>query len=935
ALTELKVARQEETESQIRERAEKIEADAISSLAALTEAQDPLPQLETLGNLVFDEGATDIKTFTERMKAKLGDLWERFKGFVQVIFDKLKSERGSIEFGKPTQKQEIAELRAQLKEQVKLARIAQREGRQKAVESARQQFNRLKSKEAQRRKKVSIERGTRRVLTELASETLPVSLRGKFLKAIANSITPKQFDDVAIRIRDAANAFTEAQEIKKNLGSKRSKIAFIRKINEINQTVINDIKKELGIDKPLRQMSAEQLDAVTEKLKARVRFKRSRGFRPAIEKKGTEKPVISEELYEVYFNNKPSRKETFIKKAKNVIEGTVALSEDLLGVLSTRLGNINPKLKIELRKYEKAQMQQIQKDLTSVTAFSDKVKAMSKEDYSDLDVALKNGQTAKINELVEEYDMATEFKEVQKVLDSLYERGNKVGFDIGYRENYFPRIVEDPKGLLDFLSDREDWSILNEAIKRKEMAISRDLTDAEKAQLINNMIRGYSGGQITLSKTGNMKERVIEFVSPEMDIFYEDSMLALHDYISKINNAIEARKFFGKELPTDQLTDEYNNIEDSLGAFILQLLSEGQIDSTQQIEVRQLMLARFEQVGINGKIGKVVGPAKSLGYLTVMGSVFNTLTQIEDLGVAIYAGKLRHALPAFVQEIFGKSKVTREELGINKIAIEMESKSSLATMVDKVFKIIGLTRIDTIGKNVLINSVISKSMAEAKKNDPKLIKQLELMFESEAQDVLQDLKDGVISENVKFIAFNRLADLQPIALSEVPVRYLLAGNGRIFYQLKTWQIKRLDTYRNEVWNEAKTDKPQAIRNMIRMAIIFSILGATADTLKDWLLGRKITLDDLVVDNILKLTGFFSRYNVSKIRREGVGKGVVQQILPPTKIADDLSRDIWNVLTDFDESADINKLRTVEDIPVIGKLYYWWFGRGSEVKKKRR
>ena len=134
-------------------------------------------------------------------------------------------------------------------------------------------------------------------------------------------------------------------------------------------------------------------------------------------------------------------------------------------------------------------MQQIQKDLTSVTAFSDKVKAMSKEDYSDLDVELKNGQIAKINELLEEYDMATEFKEVQKVLDSLYERGNKVGFDIGYRENYFPRIVEDPKGLLDFLSDREDWSILNEAIKRKEMAVVRDLTDPQKAQLIKNMIK--------------------------------------------------------------------------------------------------------------------------------------------------------------------------------------------------------------------------------------------------------------------------------------------------------------------------------------------------------------------------------------------------------------------------------------------------------------
>ena len=66
----------------------------------MEEGADPLPQLEALGNIAFDEGATDIETFTERMKAKLGELYERFKDFIQTVFDKLKSERGSIEFGR-------------------------------------------------------------------------------------------------------------------------------------------------------------------------------------------------------------------------------------------------------------------------------------------------------------------------------------------------------------------------------------------------------------------------------------------------------------------------------------------------------------------------------------------------------------------------------------------------------------------------------------------------------------------------------------------------------------------------------------------------------------------------------------------------------------------------------------------------------------------
>ena len=31
--------------------------------------------------------------------------------------------------------------------------------------------------------------------------------------------------------------------------------------------------------------------------------------------------------------------------------------------------------------------------------------------------------------------------------------------------------------------------------------------------------------------------------------------------------------------------------------------------------------------------------------------------------------------------------------------------------------------------------------------------------------------------------------------------------------------------------------------------------------------------------------------------------------------------------------EVSKLRTIQDIPLGGKLYYWWFGRGADTKKK--
>jgi len=930
ALTELQTARQEETTAQIEERAQKIEADAIASLTTLEAEQDPLPQLEALGTLVFDEGATDIDTFTERMKVKLGDLWEKFKGFIQTVFDKLSEERGAIEFGEPTPEQEITELRTQLQEQVKLARIARREGRQAAVESARRRINRIRSKEAQRRVKGRIEKATRRTLTELASETLPVALRGKFLKPIANSTTPKQFGDVAIRLQSAANAFAEAQELKKNLGSTRSKIAFIRKINEINQTVINDIKKELGISKPLRQMTAKELDSVTEKLKARVRFKRSRGFRPKIEERGSKRTDIPEALYEVNRNIQPSKLQAFKKKAKDLISAPEGITEKLLGVISTRLANVKESLRQTLRKFEFAIATQIQKDNRAVVPFIKKVQKLSRDDFADLDMALKNGDITKISELAETNDFVDEYAAVKVVLDDIYARANEVGFDVGYLENYFPRKVEDSSGFLEFMSDREDWSILDEAIKRKELSLGRALVEQEKVNLINNMIRGYSGGNITLSATGNMKDRIIDFVTPEMNTFYSDSNSALLDYIASVNEAIEGRKLFGKSRPTDSKADEFNNMEDSLGFYILDLINKGEITPAQEKEVRNILTARFSQRGTTGWIGIY----KNLSYLTVMGSVFNAVTQIGDLSLAIYAGGLRDFLPATIRAIVGKSVITKEDIGIERIAAEVQEKSVMAGAVDTVFRLVGLTQIDRVGKEALINSVISKYQRQARQGNKELERDIKEIFGNSTEDVLDDLRTGLISEDVKYLAFNELLNFQPIVLSEVPEQYLRGGNGRIFYMLKTWQIKLFDIYRNEVYNQFKTDPTQATKNMIWLSILVMAMNGTADVLKDLLLGREVRLDDLLVDNAAKLIGF-SRYTVNQVRREGLGSAIGQSILPPFALVDDVTRDTIDLYKSFAENKEMDKLRTLQNIPVIGKLYYYWFGRGSEIKKKQR
>ena len=86
---------------------------------------------------------------------------------------------------------------------------------------------------------------------------------------------------------------------------------------------------------------------------------------------------------------------------------------------------------------------------------------------------------------------------------------------------------------------------------------------------------------------------------------------------------------------------------------------------------------------------------------------------------------------------------------------------------------------------------------------------MEQYFDGDIDEVLEDLRGDKITENIKVLVFNTLADHQPITLSEMPVKYNEMAGGRIFYMLKSFTIKQLDVFRNihfDKINNGKTSK---------------------------------------------------------------------------------------------------------------------------------
>ena len=598
-------------------------------------------------------------------------------------------------------------------------------------------------------------------------------------------------------------------------------------------------------------------------------------------------------------------------------------ADKLLGTVSTRLKNIDPSLKRAIRNFEFNLANSMQRDRKAVAPFLKAIRSKNIElaDYADLDLALKNGDIKKTHEVLSKYDLVEEFGEVRSTLDKLYQRAEDVGYDIGYETNYFPRMIADASGMLEFFQKGDDWSAIQAAIQAKETEVGRYLTTAEKANVINTLIRGYSAGKITLSKTGAMKARLVDVVDEKLNKYYRDSVESLLRYIDSTNEAIEARRFFGK----GRKADEFANIDDSIGSYILNLMAEGKVKPSQETELRDILQARFAPKGTTW-----MTTYKNLSYIDTMGSFSSAITQIGDLAFALYKGGPIQSAKALGKAIVGKSEITRADIGIDKIAQEFQDTSRSARAVDRVFRLIGLHKMDALGKETVINSTIQRYRKLAENPTTRFLEKMEAVFGSDQEvisRVVDDLKTGKVTEDVKLLAFNELLDVQPVTLSEMPEQYLKGGNGRVFYMLKTYTIKLFDVYRNEVFSQIRTNPVQGIKNLLYLTGALVAMNATADEIKDLMLNRQTPLKDRVVDNILKLAGF-SKFTIYKAREEGVGSAVAKTILPPFKFVDAAYKDVT-------QANEVSKLETIDSIPIAGKLYYWWFGKGAEKTEKKR
>tara|TARA_R100001594_G_scaffold95013_1_gene129287 strand:+ start:124 stop:3048 length:2925 start_codon:yes stop_codon:yes gene_type:complete len=567
---------------------------------------------------------------------------------------------------------------------------------------------------------------------------------------------------------------------------------------------------------------------------------------------------------------------------------------------------------------------------------------MSNE-YESFQNHLFNGQYKEAQKIADEHfpELGDSLETVSRLLNKKFDELKEVGVDVGYLENYFPRMVKDTSALLNALGS-EKSSLVTRALKdlAEKKGLNRNdylkLDEETISDTINKVLNGYIPTKAGLSFT---KTRKIEEMPVGLQQYYYSAPESIMLYIQNATREIEKRKLFGKSTSLDE-TGKFD-IDASIGNLVQKELREGKITEEGADDLARMLKARFDgEKKVMGKAGAMV---RDLQYMALLGQPDAALIQLGDIGVAAYLNGTKNAIGS----LFGKKRLDSEDLGImnkvsDQIAAEVANMNGFNKSLNKVLKATGFRTIDKLGKDVLIDSSLKKWQQLASKNPDVIRKKWGKHFEGETESVIGDLQKGNITDNVKLMVWNDLADAQPITLSEMPEAYLNNPNGRLLYALKTFALKQLDLTRRQIYREYKKgNKKEALKNAARYAAVVGGGNASVQTFRDHVMAAEVPeipdspeeaavgAMDAVAESLLAQF-FMGNYQRDRYLSQGDIGGYASSMLTPPAVNITVKQ-IRNML---DEDEDDNIDEIVRNMPIVGKAYYNFVLGGMEKRKDK-
>lgn len=472
-----------------------------------------------------------------------------------------------------------------------------------------------------------------------------------------------------------------------------------------------------------------------------------------------------------------------------------------------------------------------------------------------------------------------------------------------------------------FGKEAEDVQILRRRVANRKTTIAEyEKMDAKEAKWKEIKTRNYKIGAVD-AQIRNTYNDLLRQDLEERKVRLETEVEFLKNRKAEQVKEIALRRM-NEELKTleDELSEKADNtIEESVGSLLYDLAKDGVITHTQEMRLKELLVARFSNRGLGNEILRML---RDGGYIWTLGNVGSAITQFGDLGSAVYKAGFWNTMFENVKAWQGKSEITLEDLGLNKVITDggYVDTSKLTKYLDKVLKYTGFEKIDGISKMTLVNAAVNKARRDAQAGSKELEEYLRVEFGNRWKEVANDLKEGRKTPEIIEYAMFQLMDVQPVTIDQMPKFYAEGGNKRMFYMMKSYFIKQLNEYRKICFETAKTNPHKALVDLMRLTLWLMLFNAGADFLKDLLFGREIDVTDTLLENVF-VGGSINRYTGMSIKRDGLFKTIQIQLVFPVAL-DEIIKDILS-------NRDIADYKSWRNVPLIGNPYYYWFGGGSK------
>src|SRR5690606_31762633 len=188
------------------------------------------------------------------------------------------------------------------------------------------------------------------------------------------------------------------------------------------------------------------------------------------------------------------------------------------------------------------------------------------------------------------------------------------------------------------------------------------------------------------------------------------------------------------------------------------------------------------------------------------------------------------------------------EMGLLQASEELaESTSRSAKALDVILKLNQFQRIDQLGKTITLNAAFEKytRLARTAKGIEKIRQQYGQAFGDDFAQLVDDLINRRITQNTKILMWAELARTQPTSKSEMPLKFLEAPNGRLFYMLMSFTLKQLDFVRRNIYNQFKAGHiVEGTKNLFRYSTYLMVAGVASGTVKSWIMGKEVKIEDL-------------------------------------------------------------------------------------------